>query len=90
MCRILVFYPLSAVITLFCNILRDPLHQQARLDLELLSLAAGVIKSMPFRTVTHYEGLQVTAVEDAVLEAARLGQCAITKANSEDVRMEKY
>lgn len=86
----MVFYPLSAVTTLFSNILKDPLSQQARLDLELLRSSAGVIRNMPIRTVTHYEALQVAAVSDAILEVVRLGHCAITKANFEDVRVEKY
>lgn len=74
---------------LFFNILRDLLHQRARLDLELLSSTAGVIKNMLMRTITHHEELQVTVIEDAVLELVRLGHCAITKANL-DVQMGKY
>ncbi|KAG5953520.1 hypothetical protein E4U53_005295 [Claviceps sorghi] len=50
-----IFYPLSALLTLFFNILQNPGHSLAIHDMELLSKASQIIRRMPIRHVTSQE-----------------------------------
>ncbi|KAH7112251.1 hypothetical protein B0J13DRAFT_590915 [Dactylonectria estremocensis] len=80
---IIVFYPTAAIMILFFNVLLNPLNTQAKLDLELLSSAADLIRSMPIRRLTEYEIEHLKMVNDFVAELIRLGNCAICKAEGE-------
>ncbi|CAM1502204.1 Fc.00g041880.m01.CDS01 [Cosmosporella sp. VM-42] len=80
---IIVFYPTAAVMTLFFNILMNPLDPQAKEDLELLSSAADLIRSMPIRRLTSHEIGHIKMVDDFVAELIRLGNCAILKQTRE-------
>jgi hypothetical protein len=66
--------------TLFFNVLLNPLDSQAKLDLELLSSAADLIRNMPIRRLTEYEIEHFKMVDDFIAELIRLGNCAISKA----------
>ncbi|PNY27565.1 transcriptional regulatory protein [Tolypocladium capitatum] len=79
----IVFYPVSALMTLFFNILRDPLDDQAIHDVELLSSASELIRSMPTPRVTPYETAYLRMADEFVAELSRLGKCAIAKSQSE-------
>ncbi|KND87494.1 putative transcriptional regulatory protein [Tolypocladium ophioglossoides CBS 100239] len=80
---IFIFYPVSALMTLFFNILRNPLDDQAILDVELLSAASELIRSMPIRRVTPHETAYLRKADEFVAELSRLGKCAIAKSQSE-------
>ena len=75
-----VFYPVSAVLTIFCNILLNPLDPRAVDDLELLSSTPELIKSMRMRQLTTAEIEHMRLVDNFVAELIRLGNCSITKA----------
>ncbi|KAH8654335.1 hypothetical protein BGZ61DRAFT_435100 [Ilyonectria robusta] len=83
---IIVFYPTAAIMTLFFNVLLNPLDTQANLDLGLLSSAADLIRSMPIRRLTRYEIEHLKMVDDFIAELIRLGNCAISKAKGEEER----
>ncbi|KAH6867877.1 hypothetical protein B0T10DRAFT_451458 [Thelonectria olida] len=83
---IIVFYPTAAIMTLFFNVLLNPLDTQVKFDLELLSSAADLIRSMPIRRLTEYEIEHLKMVDDFVAELIRLGNCAISKAKGERKR----
>ncbi|KAI8723036.1 Zn(2)-C6 fungal-type domain-containing protein [Fusarium sp. LHS14.1] len=80
---IVQFYPTVAIITLFLNILMNPLDSQAHKDLELLASAADIFRLMPARQYTPQRLDQVQMLERFVIELARLGRCAVYKKEAE-------
>ena len=50
-CRVFIFYPVSALVTLFFNLVRDPQHEYAKHDIELLRAASEIIGGMPIQQV---------------------------------------
>ncbi|KAI0120592.1 fungal-specific transcription factor [Xylariales sp. AK1849] len=78
---IVLFYPMSAVLTVFCNLLLNPLCSRAQEDLELLKVTPELIKAIRIRRLTPREAIHMTMIEDFVAELTRLGACAITKAH---------
>lgn len=74
--------------TLFFNILINPLDPQSKEDMELLNSAADLIRSMPVRKVTAYEIGHIKMVDDFVAEMLRLGNCAIEKETRERAHKE--
>lgn len=81
--RIVQFYPTVAIITLFLNILMNPLDGQAQKDLELLASAADIFRLMPARHYTPQRLDQVQVLQSFVVELARLGRCAVYKKEAE-------
>ncbi|KAH8749492.1 fungal-specific transcription factor domain-containing protein [Diaporthe sp. PMI_573] len=75
-----VFYPTSAIMTLFLNILMYPLDPQAQLDIELLAGAADIVRSMPVRRMTAHKISHIKIVNEFILETIKLANCAISKA----------
>ncbi|KAM4067058.1 fungal specific transcription factor [Hirsutella rhossiliensis] len=80
---VFVFYPVSALVTIFFSILRNPLDEQATQDVELLGLASNIIKSMPISQITAHEMAYLGRVDEFVAELGRLGKCAIAKSRNE-------
>ena len=66
----------------------NPLDPQSKADLELLSSAADLIRSMPIRRLTAYEIGHIKMVDDFVAEMLRLGNCAIMKETRQKVQRE--
>lgn len=81
--RTIVFYPMSAVVTIFCNILWDPLHPRAQADLDLLNAAPDLIRTIRRRRMTENEMLHLRVADDFLAELARLARSAIAKAHQE-------
>ncbi|KAF3764090.1 hypothetical protein M406DRAFT_346418 [Cryphonectria parasitica EP155] len=75
-----LFYPMTAILTIFCNILLKPRDPQAQDDLDLLKTAPELIKKMRTRRLTLKEFIHMKLVEDFIMELIRLGDCAIQKA----------
>lgn len=69
--------------SLFLNIIMYPLDPQAKFDIDLLSEAAYLVRSMPVRKMTAYEMSHMKLVNDFVAELIRLAHCAIAKATME-------
>jgi hypothetical protein len=80
----ILFYPMSALLTIFCNILLNPLDPQAAQDLELINKAPDLIKGMPIRQPTMNELFHINLVDEFIAELRRLGKCAISKAKQEN------
>ncbi|KAK9772248.1 hypothetical protein SCAR479_11103 [Seiridium cardinale] len=76
----IIFYPMSAVLTIFCNILLNPGTSRALGDLELLRTAPELIKGIRIPRLTLDEVMHIKKIEDFVAEVIRLGLCAIQKA----------
>lgn len=67
---------------LFFNLLRDPLHEHAANDLEIISLARDVIKSMPGSKFRPQDARNLGRLDKLIAELGRLGQCAVAKAKT--------
>ncbi|KAK1979593.1 fungal-specific transcription factor domain-containing protein [Colletotrichum cereale] len=80
---LVVFYPMSAILEIFCNLLLHPLHPQSEEDLELLKSVPVLIEGMRTRHLTQKEAAHVKIINDFVAELTRLGNCAIDKARKE-------
>lgn len=81
--RLLMFYPMSAVLTLFCNLLLNPLCPQAHQDLELLTETPELFKRMRSRHPTLTEDTHMDMVASFIADLTRLGRSAIEKARTE-------
>ncbi|KAL2830466.1 hypothetical protein BDW59DRAFT_170058 [Aspergillus cavernicola] len=80
----LIFYPMSALLTIFCNILQHPAEPQASKDLGLLKSATGILERVFLRqTCSVNELVHVKLVADFVNELCRLATCAMDKAWAE-------
>ncbi|KAK0668757.1 putative transcription factor [Cercophora samala] len=77
---IMLFYPMSAVLTIFCGVLLDPLGPQAADDVALLYSVPEMITKMRIKQVAKNEMLQLKLVEEFVTELARLSRCAVVEA----------
>ncbi|PYH47041.1 Zn(II)2Cys6 transcription factor [Aspergillus saccharolyticus JOP 1030-1] len=76
----ITFYPMSAILTIFCNILLFPLDPRVEEDLKLLGSVPDLIKGFRPKRLTSNEAAHFTMVADFVAELKRLGNCAIRKA----------
>ncbi|KAK7914937.1 hypothetical protein PG985_012640 [Apiospora marii] len=72
-------YPMSASLTIFCNILTSPLNSRAGEDLELLQRVPRLIRDMHAPTLGPGDGMRLGLVEQFVEELLRLGRCAVQK-----------
>ena len=86
----IVFFPMSAIVTIFCYILLHPLHPEADQDLQLLESAPELIKSIRTRKLTYNEMLHVKMVDDFLEELKRLARCAVEKARQEQALAGQY
>ncbi|KAK1994113.1 fungal-specific transcription factor domain-containing protein [Colletotrichum falcatum] len=77
---LVVFYPMSAILEIFCNLLLHPLQPQSEEDLELLRSVPLLIERMRTRSLTQKEVAHVKIIDDFVAELTRLGNCAMVKA----------
>lgn len=80
---------MSALLTIFCNILLNPLDPQAAQDLELINRAPDLIKGMSIRQPAINELFHINLVDEFVAELRRLGECAISKAKQESLGYNK-
>ncbi|TLS29423.1 hypothetical protein PpBr36_02132 [Pyricularia pennisetigena] len=77
----LFFYPMSAILTIFCNVLLHPLGASSEDDLELLGSVENLIKEMRRRRqLTPHEVVNINMIDEFVAELTRLGHCAILNA----------
>lgn len=78
--RTLIFYPISALLTIFCSILQNPLDPRSRDDMGLLRVATVMMRRIFTRKLPENEVAQFKLVADFVVELKRLAECAIDKA----------
>ncbi|KAG6989283.1 putative transcriptional regulatory protein [Fusarium oxysporum f. sp. conglutinans] len=74
---LVVFYPMSATLTLFCNILLDPFDPQAEEDLNLLCTIPSLIRGLRKGPLAPKEQAYFEEVNEFFAELTRLGRCAI-------------
>lgn len=71
---------MSALLTIFCSILQNPLDPRSRDDLERLRMATVMIDRMFTRKLPENEVVHFKLVADFVAELRRLAECAVDKA----------
>ncbi|KAJ5175808.1 uncharacterized protein N7482_001685 [Penicillium canariense] len=76
----LLFYPMSALLNIFCSILQNPLDPRSRDDLDILKMATAMIGRIFSRQSRENEFENFELVADFVAELKRLAECAIDKA----------
>ncbi|GIK05589.1 hypothetical protein Aspvir_009702 [Aspergillus viridinutans] len=77
----LIFYPMSALIAIFCNILQNPSDPQATKDLALLRTATSIMERVFLRQLISIdEVVHVKMVADFVTELYTFATCAVEKA----------
>ncbi|RAH55214.1 C6 transcription factor [Aspergillus piperis CBS 112811] len=77
----LIFYPMSALLAIFCNILQNPSDPQATKDLGLLKTAMSMLERIFLRQPSSVnEIVHIKMIADFVAELYRLASCAIEKA----------
>ncbi|KXJ85422.1 fungal-specific transcription factor domain-domain-containing protein [Microdochium bolleyi] len=72
-----VAYPVSASLTIFCNILTSPGRPAARDDVVLLGTVPNLIQAMGSRLGPQTDGQRTTAVQQFTEELSRLARCAV-------------
>lgn len=83
----IIFYPMSALMAIFCNIIQNPSDPQAAKDLNLLKLATTMTERVFIgRSLSVTEIVHIKMVANFVTELYRLASCAIEKAWSERSR----
>ncbi|KKK22676.1 hypothetical protein AOCH_001134 [Aspergillus ochraceoroseus] len=84
---ILIFYPMSALLAIFCNILQNPGDLQASKDLGLLRNATKMVERVFLRQAYSVnEMVHIKLVVEFVKELCRLATCAMDRAWSERAR----
>ncbi|KAJ5484179.1 hypothetical protein N7539_005975 [Penicillium diatomitis] len=82
---ILIFYPLSALLTIFCSILQNPLDPRSRGDLDHLKTATSMLARLFSNANSENDIEHMKLIADYVGELKRLAECAIEKAWQEHV-----
>lgn len=78
--RMILYYPMSALLTVFYSILHRPLDPMSLQDLELLTSVPSIIREIPARRLTKNETTQIQLIDELVESLSTLGRCAINKA----------
>ncbi|VUC37301.1 unnamed protein product [Clonostachys rosea] len=76
---LVIFYPLWASVTLFCNILYKPSARHAQSDVELVSSVPYLLKKLRARDTTPSEALHLQRLETFIAELIHLANKAIYK-----------
>jgi hypothetical protein len=79
-----VYYPLSAILTIFCNIIHNPFTPEADRDIDLLLLAPQLIKDIRLRRLVRNEMEHVRNTDHFLTELGRLAKLAVTRAREEE------
>ncbi|KAH8671688.1 hypothetical protein BX600DRAFT_459547 [Xylariales sp. PMI_506] len=84
-----LFYPMSAILTVFFSILLDPLHAQVEEDIEIIRSVPTFLNRIRVGRLTPGEILHGRLIEEFIVELIRLGTCAIQKARN-DAMMNEF
>lgn len=74
-----LFYPITAVLTLFCNILSNPRDPDAINDMKLLEDVPVLIRRIPVRKLTLGDWLQLQYMDGVMTELAAICAQVISK-----------
>lgn len=75
-----IFYPATAAMSLFLNMIAHPCNEEVQLDLERFVSSANVIRSMPDNDLTQDEVQRLRDTSNFIMGLVWLGTSAILKA----------
>ncbi|KAH8892163.1 hypothetical protein GQ53DRAFT_863939 [Thozetella sp. PMI_491] len=78
---LIIFYPVWATLTIFCNILHDPRNELALSDMEMLGSIPRLIEQMRTRDLSPDEINQLAMLDAFIQELLRLARCAVLQSN---------
>lgn len=81
--RVVFFYIITATQCLFLNILSEPLQFESSQDVDMLHQVPALLGNIPIRQLTPVEIMHLKFMNWFTTELARLGRCAILKAQRE-------
>lgn len=70
---------MTAVLSLFCNILLDPLEPMAENDLQQIGKVPELLRTFRAPLLTDKDASYFDLIHDFVMELVRLGHCAADK-----------
>ncbi|KAI9151535.1 ABC-transporter-regulating transcription factor [Paramyrothecium foliicola] len=76
---VVVFYPMSAMLAIFCSVLLDPLDPQAAKDLAEIAAIPEVLRKLRQRGGTTREDAFLDMVEELCAELVRLGNSQLLR-----------
>ncbi|KAK2768712.1 hypothetical protein FQN54_000568 [Arachnomyces sp. PD_36] len=81
----IIFFPISSLMTIFCNILQNPLHPHRAKDLELLQQAPAIAQEVLLdQEHKHVRDIEhIKSVEELMILMGKLAKSAIEKATRE-------
>jgi hypothetical protein len=74
---------MSALLTIFCSILQNPLDPHSREDLDRLNVATVMMERIFSRKLPDTELEHFKLIAEFIMELKRLAECAIDKAWAE-------
>ncbi|KAL5688470.1 hypothetical protein EMGR_000775 [Emarellia grisea] len=77
--RIILFYAITAVLTLFCNIISNPRDAEASHNVNLLQMTPGLIRRIPVRKLTLGEVIHLQYLDGFTAELAAICVRAVSK-----------
>ncbi|OAA77786.1 Transcription factor [Akanthomyces lecanii RCEF 1005] len=80
-----IFYPMSALMTLFFSILRRPRGEDTLQDLDLIFKSLDIVRTMPIHVTVPFATEYLTRVDAFVKELHRLAKGAIERAAREEL-----
>ncbi|KAE8139517.1 hypothetical protein BDV38DRAFT_280872 [Aspergillus pseudotamarii] len=84
---VVLFYAITAILTLFRNILHNPLGPEAHHHVHILREVPDLIRRIPIRKLTLGEVIHLRFLDGFTTELARLGACAISQVQQEAAGM---
>jgi hypothetical protein len=81
----ILYYPMSAILTLFYSMIHRPLDPRSIQDIRLLNRVPAMIREIPRRCLTKNETDQIELIDQLVEQFTILGRHAIEKAVNEEI-----
>lgn len=83
--RVVLFYAITAILTLFRSILHNPLDPEINHQMNILGEVPDLIRKIPIRRLTLGEVIHLRFLDGFTTELLRLCACAITKARRDEI-----
>lgn len=85
--RVVLFYAITAILTLFRNILHNPLDSEINHHMNILHEVPDLIRRIPIRKLTLGEVIHLRFLDGFATELVRLCECAIAKARQDSTQV---
>jgi len=84
--RVVLFYAITAILTLFRNILHNPLDPEINHLMNILREVPDLMRRIPIRKLTLGEVIHLRFLDGFTTGLVRLCECAITKARRDEIQ----